>query len=381
MPVALVLKYNSEEEACISIAISERFKYKQEWRQGEKAGKVIMLKDINTSKPHAAHLKILAGLSINSKNIDTYNLLFRFWQKAFSLQALNKEFYADLQEWFYYASQNIKLPYKPDYVNEKENIKNFLVRLLARTMFCWFVKEKGLISAPLLELADWDGTKYKLTNDLDDPKFLESNSYYRGILQNLFYNALNQKEKKSIKNLGWTKYLHPEFEINSLLTVPYLNGDIFDKLEEDNTKESIEDTVLKVPNFLFYGIEQDEKVKKGKGVKEKISIEKVHHKGLNAILKSYKFTLDENTPFEEDIALDPEMLGLVFENLLAELDPNLEESTIKSIRKQTGSYYTPRKVIYEMVNDSLNLYLTNYLSTNNSNLIDIKKKVNDLVIN
>jgi formiminoglutamase len=47
--------------------------------------------------------------------------------------------------------------------------------------------------------------------------------------------------------------------------------------------------------------------------------------------KAYKFTLDENTPFEEDIALDPEMLGLVFENLLAELDPNLEESAIKSI--------------------------------------------------
>ncbi|MBK8329302.1 MAG: hypothetical protein IPL09_07500 [Bacteroidetes bacterium] len=110
-------------------------------------------------------------------------------------------------------------------------------------------------------------------------------------------------------------------------------------------KESIEDTVLKVPNFLFYGIEEKTEVTTGRGARAFTSIEKVEHKGLNGILKSYKFTLDENTPFEEDIALDPEMLGLVFENLLAELDPNLEESTIKSIRKQTGSYYTPRKVI------------------------------------
>ena len=126
--------------------------------------------------------------------------------------------------------------------------------------------------------------------------------------------------------------------------MPYLNGGIFDKLEEDNAKESIEDSVLKVPNFLVLWDRQKEEVKIGRGAKARTEVQKVEHKGLNGILKSYKFTLDENTPFEEDIALDPEMLGLVFENLLAELDPNLEESTIKSIRKQTGSYYTPVKL-------------------------------------
>ncbi|CAD5959692.1 hypothetical protein NO976_03176 [Planktothrix agardhii] len=59
------------------------------------------------------------------------------------------------------------------------------------------------------------------------------------------------------------------------------------------------------------------------------------------------------------------MLGLVFENLLAELDPNLEENTIKSIGKQTGSYYTPRKVIQEMVNESLFIYLKKHTSLEN----------------
>jgi type I restriction-modification system DNA methylase subunit/DNA polymerase IIIc chi subunit len=148
-------------------------------------------------------------------------------------------------------------------------------------------------------------------------------------------------------------------------------------LDEDNTKESIEDSVIKIPNFLFYGIEELVEIEKNK----KLKLENVEHKGLNGVLKSYKFTLDENTPFEEDIALDPEMLGLVFENLLAELDPNLEESTIKSIRKQTGSYYTPRKVIFEMVNDSLNLYLSKFISENYAEIPDIKSKVNNLVYN
>ncbi|MBK8329303.1 MAG: hypothetical protein IPL09_07505 [Bacteroidetes bacterium] len=107
---------------------------------------------------------------------------------------------------------------------------------MARTMFCWFVKEKGLIKNELLELTDWQENKYKLTHDIEDKKFLKSNSYYRGILQNIFFNALNQKEKKSTKDFGWTKYWHPEFKTDWLTNIPYLNGGIFDKLDEDNAK-------------------------------------------------------------------------------------------------------------------------------------------------
>lgn len=374
-PVTIIFKYDN----MISFANSERIPYKQEWREGEKIGKVTMLKDVNPKNPYSAHKKILYGLTIDRQKIDSFKLLYNYWQSVFSLQALNNQFYADLQDWFYYASQNIKLPYKPDYINEKENIKNFLVRLLARTMFCWFVKEKGLIQKELLELTDWNGNRFKLTNDVEDKKFLKNNSYYRGILQNIFFNALNQKEKKTAKDFNWSKYWHPELKLAWLTQIPYLNGGIFDKLEEDNAKESIEDSVIKIPNFLFYGIEEEQEVTKGRGARATTTIEKVEHKGLNGILKSYKFTLDENTPFEEDIALDPEMLGLVFENLLAELDPNLEETTIKSIRKQTGSYYTPRKVIFEMVNDSLNLYLSKYITENYPNITNTKSKVNDLV--
>ena len=374
-PVTIVFKYDTY----ISLANSERVKYLREWREGEKVGRVTLLKDINYSNPHTAHTKILSGLSIEKQKVGSFIQLYNYWQSVFSLQALNDQFYADLQAWFYYASQHIKLPFKPDYINEKENTKNFLVRLLARTMFCWFVKEKGLIKPELLELTDWDNTKYNLTNDIESADFLQSNSYYRGILQNIFYNALNQKEKKSIKDFKWIKYLHPDFQLDWLIQIPYLNGGIFDKLEEDNAKESIEDTVMQIPNFLFYGINSEEITTKGKGARSTQVVEKVEHKGLNGILKSYKFTLEENTPFEEDIALDPELLGLVFENLLAELDPNLEESTIKSIRKLTGSYYTPRKMIQEMVNDSLFLYITNFIKKQYSNIQYSNQHLSDLI--
>lgn len=377
-PVIAIFRYENK----ITLSSLERqARDPKDWRDGEKISttKVSMLKDVDFEKPHAAHLKILSGLKIDVNKSNTFEKIYRFWQKQLSIQALNDKFYADLQNWFYYAAQKIKLPYKPDYIDEKENTKNFLIRLLARTMFCWFVKEKGLIQKELLELKNWDETIYPLTNDFDSKDFLHSNSYYRGILQNVFYNALNQKDKKSLKDFKWTRYWHKDLPINWFTDVPYLNGGIFDQLEEDNAKESIEDSVIEIPNYLFYGIEIEQSISKGKGTKVTTQIQKIEHKGLNGILKSYKFTLDENTPYEEDIALDPEMLGLVFENLLAELDPNLEESTIKSIRKLTGSFYTPRKTILEMVNDSLYLYLNNYLKKYYSGLKDRKKKVNNLI--
>ena len=363
-PVVVVFKYGEY----LAFANTERLKFKRN-QEGEKAGKVTLLRDVSISNIHAAHEKIIfgdksfKGLKIDASKVNSFKKLYDYWQTVFSLQALNDQFYADLQDWFYYASQQIKLPFRPEYVPEKENIKNFLVRLLARTMFCWFIKEKGLIKPEILELRDWDGRVYPLVKDIEDDNFLESNSYYRGVLQNVFFNSLNQKDKKSLKDFKWTKYLHSDFKIEWFTAIPYLNGGIFDKLDDDNAKESIEDTVMRVPNFLFYGIETEEDVAKGKA--KKLEVNKVYHKGLNEIFKSYKFTLEENTPYDEDIALDPELLGLVFENLLAELDPNLEENTIKSIRKQTGSYYTPRKVIQEMVNESLFIYLKKHTAPEN----------------
>ena len=367
-PVVVVFKYADADNKYLAFANTERSKYKRN-QEGEKAGKVTLLRDVSISNIHSAHEKIIfgdksfKGLKIDASKVNSFKKLYDYWQTVFSLQALNDQFYADLQDWFYYASQHIKLPFRPNYVPEKENIKNFLVRLLARTMFCWFIKEKGLIKPEILELRDWDGRVFPLVKDFEDENFLESNSYYRGVLQNIFFNSLNQKDKKSLKDFKWTKYLHSNFQVEWFTEIPYLNGGIFDDLDEDNAKESIEDTVMRVPNFLFYGIETEEIVAKGKA--KKIEVNKVYHNGLNGIFKSYKFTLEENTPYDEDIALDPELLGLVFENLLAELDPNLEENTIKSIRKQTGSYYTPRKVIQEMVNESLFIYLKKHTSLEN----------------
>lgn len=338
MPVMILFRYGE----FISLAIINR---RRDLRDSEKdvLTRVTLIKDININDPHRAHKEILDDLNFNKlksrSTIHSFVHLQQAWENVLSTSELNQNFYKDISGWYYNALQQIKLPRKPEYMTKDEHAKNFLVRLLSRLIFCWFLKEKGLIDKELLELENHNQVRHPLLKDIDDENFMNSNSYYRGILQNIFFKALNQEKKRSKKDFKWTSYLPDDFDYRKFTSIPYLNGGLFDILKyEDNAEESIEDGVISIPNRLFYG-----------------------EGGLNRILAHYKFTIEENTPLEEDIALDPELLGMVFENLLAELDPNLEQSTINSIRRQTGSYYTPRKVIQEMVNESLFLYLTNYL--------------------
>lgn len=345
VPVVVLLKYGG----LLSFAASERTKYKQAWREGEKIGKISLLKDINFDSPHAGHKKILDDLKVEP-DVNTFDALYKQWQEVFNVQLLNESFYRKISAWYYYATSVIKLPVRPEYYrDDKDNIKNFTVRLICRMIFCWFLKEKGLINPKLLELYDYADTPIimvrKTKKDFDN-----ENSYYRGILQNIFLSCLNSPmnaTKRKAEYLG-KKYLPDDFDFSLLDNIPFLNGGLFDRIEEDNYNETTEDGPIYIPNELFYA----KQLQIGTG-RNTLKTE-----GLNRILASYVFTVHESTPLEEEVALDPELLGLVFENLLAEIDP--DENVAKTARKESGSFYTPRKVIDYMVNESLLLYLSNY---------------------
>ena len=338
-PVAIFIK----QEDQLSLSICERTSYtaNQQYRIGEKLGRVNILRNIDCSNPNRAHIDILNQL--DAAECKTFFDLYRKWMTEFDISLLNKQFYKELQDWFYWAVDEIKLP-QVIYSNQddEQQAKNFIVRMLSRLMFCWFIKERGLIDKRLLELTDFHDKRYPIVNDIENEDFLDSNSYYRGILQNMFFNGLNKQKKVSKKDFKCTNYLPDNFDYNLFMILPFLNCGTFDPLEEDFNKESIEDNVMSIPNRLFYGDDEN--------------------KGINQIFCSYHFTIEENTPLDIDIALDPEMLGLVFENLLAEIDPNNDDATTKSIRKATGSFYTPRPVIQSMVNESLLVYLKKRIS-------------------
>jgi len=389
LPVVVLFQYGK----CITLATSERTKYKQTWREGEKIGKISLLKDIDALNPHTGHIKILDNLALKP-GVWSFSELYRQWREVFDVQILNVQFYKDLSSWYYYAVSKIKLPDIPDaYAGranpEEENIKQFVIRLIARLIFCWFLKEKEQLIAPeLLELYDHQGNpRYFITKD-DEKTFLKANSYYGGILQNIFFNCLNNpmnypngrlktSEYAQYDTTGRTKaekklnyrckhYLKENFDYDLFNSIPFLNGGLFDKIQGDNLWDRIDDKNISIPNELFYG----------KSLSITTERNTITTEGINRILSRYKFTIAENTPLEEEVALDPELLGLIFENLLAEVNTD-DQAASKSAKKASGSYYTPRKVIDYMVNESLLLYLKNYLKKHGFDNKD--KKIDELV--
>ncbi|MBW1814483.1 MAG: hypothetical protein JRJ39_12675, partial [Deltaproteobacteria bacterium] len=376
LPVVVLFQYGN----FITLATPERRKYKQPWREGEKVGKVSLLRDIDVQNPHTGHLKILLDLVIKP-DVRDFNGLYEQWMQVFDVQLLNRNFYKKLSTWYFWAIQNVTFPKDAGKDVEVRNATS-VIRLITRLIFVWFIKEKGLVPNDLFEKS-----KVDILLKFNDP---QGSTYYKAILQNLFFATLNQEmnttEKPDnrkfrnrtnrvggrdqhymIHNVYRYKdyFRNPETALELFSTIPFLNGGLFeclDKEEKDGPKAMLridgfsdrKDNELVVPDFLFFSQEQDVDVNRSYGTKNK----QYKVRGLINILDSYKFTINENTPIEEDVALDPELLGKVFENLLASYNPE----TGSTARKQTGSFYTPREIVDYMVDESLKAALSKLVS-------------------
>ncbi|KOR27668.1 hypothetical protein TI03_06400, partial [Achromatium sp. WMS1] len=196
-PVAVVFRYDN----FISLASAERLEYKQEWREGEKTGKISILRDIEIENPHTGHLKILEELKITrsgEKGINSFEGLYQYWQEVFSVNLLNKKFYSELSNWYFWAIKHVKFPAESKYVadkNQQYKAQN-VIRLLTRLLFVWFIKEKKLIPEELFNLETLHNNILKKLSPFNqkDPLFKKANResiYYKAILQNLFFATLN----------------------------------------------------------------------------------------------------------------------------------------------------------------------------------------------
>ena len=320
--------------------------------------KATLIKDINFADPHRAHIDILSDLSMaelyEKHKFKNFPQLHEAWKKTLDTELLNRQFYQRLFNWFDWATSEAKFP-----ENEKRNLKpeEHVIRLITRLLFVWFIKEKGLVADELFD-------ETQVTPLLKDYDRDNGDSYYRAVLQNLFFATLNTEiEKRRFskgtrndhRNFSVYRYKgqmsHPDRLVALFGRTPFINGGLFDCL--DNFKganrggyriDCFSDEhydKLSIPNKLFF---HDER-------------------GLISLLKHYKFTVEENTPIEQEVALDPELLGKVFENLLAAYNPETGET----VRKQTGSYYTPRAIVDYMVEEALVATLTQQASPTNEN--------------
>lgn len=288
--------------------------------------------------------------------------------EAFSVEALTKEFYSELSNWYFWALQNVKFP---DDFEQDEEVRNATstIRLITRLMFVWFLKQKGLIPDGLFDKEELK----KILNYRDKT----GSTFYKAILQNLFFATLNTEmsgDKRKFINRqygvqGFYRYerffSNKERFLELTKDIPFLNGGLFENLDK-NVGETNEiridcfsnkvtnESRLSVPDYLFFDGAEHADLNRAYGDSNHGNT-KV--RGLIEILKSYNFTIEENTPYEIEVALDPELLGKVFENLLASYNPE----TKTTARKQTGSFYTPREIVNYMVDESIVAYLKSKL--------------------
>ena len=314
-------------------------------------------------------------------------------QEAFSVEAINQDFYKELSNWYFWAMKHVHFPTddvgldKTDLLADKQKVREHdaknLIRLLTRMLFVWFIKQRGLVPHDLFDAEavarDYlDGFSADYLGGFDSTS--SDSRYYKAILQNFFFAALNQERgKREFRKVGAAHrdnmclmrykdaFKDPQRFLDEVeATTPFLNGGLFECLDflhptekgpQGGAKKCYEDgfsdhkdNPLVVPDFLFFAPEHKADLRDTWGIASKKN-EPVQ--GLVHILNRYNFTIVENSPIEQEVALDPELLGKVFENLLASYNPETQTTA----RKQTGSFYTPHPIVDYMVDESLKAYL------------------------
>ncbi len=351
--------------------------------------KTTLIKDIDIKKPHSAHLRILSELEFeNLGNKQNFSYFHNSLKKVLNIKELNKKFYKEISNWYFWANEVVKFPTDlldkegKQISQEKSNSEN-TIRFITRMIFVWFLKEKNLIQENIFD------KDYIFKSVIKEGADKTGSTYYKAILQNLFFGTLNTEMNKDIEGnrvfishsgnkseeygihtfYRYKRFLQNEDEnliVNLFNDIPFLNGGLFECLDHTTNRKKDEIRVdmfsdnpknedkLIFPDELLFGKEKDYDLNKVYFTSKKAY--KV--RGLFEILNDYKFTVEENTPLEEDVALDPELLGEIFENLLA----SYNEETSTTARKQTGSFYTPREIVNYMVDSSVKEYLKTNLT-------------------
>ena len=305
----------------------------------------------------------VARFDFLQKNSATFENL----KNAFSVEALTKQFYNELFDWYQWAVKDETGVTFPNNTatedDDREQIDTKIIRLITRLMFVWFIKQKDLVPSMLFD----PNQMKKVIKDFN-PLSKTSGTYYNAILQNLFFATLNRAiideegnkrcfDKSPRKGVKTTYRYSELFSISEdavikmFSEVPFLNGGLFECLDKTKTLDGVEKA------FNFDGFSRNDARFADGRYKYRAFIPNVlffdPEDGLFSILNRYNFTIEENTPNEQQVALDPELLGKVFENLLGAYNPETKETA----RNQSGSFYTPREVVNYMVDESLVAYL------------------------
>ncbi|CAD5943402.1 putative adenine-specific methylase MJECS02 [Planktothrix agardhii] len=235
-------------------------------------------------------------------------------KESFSVEKLSKTFFDEYKKHYdIFCQYMVSEPgiYQTIFNGDEKAIRDFNKKLLGRIVFLYFIQKKGWLGVPKNE--SWGkGDHNFLTNQFES--FAHPELFYQDFLSVLFFDTLNTKRPDDLIELVAGKPCR----------IPFLNGGLFEE-ENKNHRNLIFDTNLFKNLFNFFD--------------------------------QYNFTIYEDDPNDHTVAVDPEMLGHIFENLLED-------------NKDKGAYYTPKEIVHYMCQESLIEYLTTWFENQGYDIIN-----------
>ncbi len=254
---------------------------------------------------------------------DTTDPTLKSIEDAFSIEKVTDEFFQQYFELYLKLSEHVaKEPVLQGKSDEetRQNVSRFAKKLLGQIVFLYFLQKKGWLSFCKEHALDTDNRRFM---SVWFNKIKKANqNYYGDFLQYLFYEAL-ANDRKGTEDPAW----YERFDCK----IPFLNGGLFEA-DYDWTVHAI-----RISNELFHNAEKNKAGDIGTGILD--------------VFDRYNFTIKEDEPLEKEVAVDPEMLGKVFENMLDVTE-----------RKSKGAFYTPREIVHYMCQESLIHYLDNSIN-------------------
>ncbi|MDD5094490.1 MAG: TaqI-like C-terminal specificity domain-containing protein [Dehalococcoidia bacterium] len=277
---------------------------------------------------------------------DVHNPTLTQLEEAFNIERVTKEFYERYRQLFIDVKEALdKLvaadpQIRFDFAAKGVNTVDFSKKLLGQVIFLYFLQKKGWLGVP--EEGRWGDGDRRFLRTLFDRCRERNQNFFNDCLEYLFYDALNKESRGGVD---------PSYYHRLECRIPFLNGGLFDPEYDWGHTEII------LPNGLFSN---------RTGTSEEGS-------GILDIFDLYNFTVKEDEPLEKEVAIDPEMLGKIFEKLCGVTAETFEDwaKAIKSkkkaeenkFNKKFGVYYTPREIVHYMCQESLIDYLDNGVNT------------------
>lgn len=254
---------------------------------------------------------------------DINNPTLKQLEESFNIEKVTKEFFEKYRELFHWANEELDSivnrdpAIKRDFDKKDISTVDFTKKLLGQIVFLYFLQKKGWFGVKRGD--EWGLGSKRFLRELFEKKHSDYKNFFNEILEPLFYEALRLERPGDY---------YSRFDCR----IPFLNGGLFDPINDYDWWN----TDIFLPDEIFSNKRKTKEGDIGDGILD--------------VFDRYNFTVKEDEPLEKEVAVDPEMLGKVFENLLEVKD-----------RKSKGTYYTPREIVHYMCKESLANFLTTEL--------------------